>query len=197
MDQTSHGKSAQQQDYERQQAKIAEEKKSFWYEVWDWTRTIVITIIIALLFQNFVFTLARVDGESMMGTLLSDQRMAVLRIHYYFTEPQRGHVVLCRYPDFKEDCVKRVIGLPGETVSGMDGRVYINGEALDEPYLTFPDMYDFDPVTVPENSYFVVGDNRLNSLDSRSIGALPRDQIKGQCLAVVFPFDEIGGIPTE
>lgn len=174
-----------------------EKRKGLWHEVWDWVRTIVITVIVALLFQNFVFTLARVDGPSMLDTLHTQQLMAVLRAHYYFVKPERGQVVLCRYPDFEEDCVKRVIGLPGETVSAKDGKILIDGTPIDEPYLTRPDMYDFEPVTVPENSYFVVGDNRLNSLDSRSIGALPRNQIKGQCLAVVFPFDEIGGIPVK
>lgn len=180
---------------ETQDVPADDRRKKMWLEVFDWVRTIVVTLVVALLFQNFVFTLARVDGPSMQDTLHTSQLMAVLRVHYYFSTPQRGQVVLCRYPNYEEDCVKRVIGLPGETIHGENNTIYIDGVPLEEPYLTRPEFYDFAPVTIPEGEYFVIGDNRGNSLDSRAIGSLPRSKIKGQCLSVVYPFSEIGGIP--
>lgn len=172
----------------------SEAPKTFWREVIEWAVTLGIAVLAALIVQRYIFTLARVVGPSMQDTLKNDQIMVVLRIHYRFTEPERGDVVFCRYPDFVEDCVKRVIGLPGDTVSMSAGVVYINGQPLDEPYLTRRGTQDFAPVTVEEGRYFVMGDNRENSLDSRDVGALSRAAVEGECLAVVWPFSAWGAI---
>lgn len=156
-------------------------------EILDWVVTLGIAVIAALIVQRYVFTLTRVLGPSMEETLYTNQVMAVLRVNYYFNEPQRGDVVFCHYPGWEEDCVKRVIGLPGERLKIVDSTVYINDEPLEEPYLTLPDTSDFNEVVVPEGSYFVLGDNRRISLDSRGVGALERNAIGGQCLGVVWP----------
>ncbi len=166
----------------------------FWDELPDWIRTVVLTVMVALLIQRFVFTLARVDGSSMQETLHTREMMAVVRATYFFRGPERGEVVLCRYPNMEEDCVKRVIGLPGERVKIVDSTVFIDGEPLEEAYGILPETADFPEVAVRENEYFVLGDNRAVSLDSRMVGTLARNSIKGHCVAVVWPSAEWGAI---
>lgn len=91
-----------------------------------------------------------------------------LRLYYDFKEPERGDIVIFKYPDDESvDYLKRIIGLPGETVEIISGKVYINGELLDEPYLSEEPTGDFGPYQVPEDSYFMLGDNRAVSKDSR------------------------------
>ena len=91
-----------------------------------------------------------------------------LRLYYNFKEPERGDIVIFKYPDDESvDYLKRIIGLPGETVEIISGKVYINGELLDEPYLSEEPTGDFGPYQVPEGSYFMMGDNRAVSKDSR------------------------------
>ena len=113
--------------------------------------------------------------------------------------PQRFDVVICRYPGRGDtNFVKRVVGLPGDTVEVRDGWLYVNGTRYDEPYIS--DQYrggwlnTFGPCTVPEGEYFVMGDHRNNSNDSRSVGTIPRSSIIGHVRCVLFPFGEIRGI---
>jgi len=113
--------------------------------------------------------------------------------------PQRFDVVICRYPGRGDtNFVKRVVGLPGDTVEILDGYLYINGDKQDEPYIS--DEYrvgrlnTFGPYTVPEGAYFVLGDHRNNSNDSRSQGAISRNMIIGHVRTVLYPFNEIRGI---
>ena len=137
-----------------------------------------------------------VEGVSMQPNLETGQYFIVSRMAYWFNEPQRGDVIVFDYPNNPEnDYVKRVIGLPGETVSiGQDGQVSVNGQVLSEPYLTSHRSIQGEWV-VPEGSYFVMGDNRAQSSDSRSWGTLERSFIIGKAWLSYWPFDLWGGAP--
>ena len=195
--------------------------KSLTREILGWILTIVVAIAIALPVRAFGFELVRVDGESMDDTLANGEIMFVTKYDYASTwlafpwqddkakenaarittggNPERFDVVICRYPGRGDtNFVKRVVGLPGDTVEIRDGYLYINDEKQDESYIR--DEYrsgwlnSFGPYTVPEGAYFVLGDHRNNSNDSRSQGAIPRDMIIGHVRTVLFPFSEIRGI---
>ncbi|NCB36851.1 MAG: signal peptidase I, partial [Clostridia bacterium] len=145
----------------------------------------------------------RVDGQSMCDTLQDQEIMLVTKPEYLLGEPQRGDVVICKYPGRTENFVKRLMGVPGDTLEIIDNVVYLNGTALDEPYLT-PDRnndgFSMAPITLTEGQYFVMGDNRDNSHDSRNYygstkpETLTRSQIIGHVRCVVFPFGNIRGI---
>lgn len=171
-------------------------------EVASWVFTLSLAVIIALLIRSFVFIIVQVDGSSMRDTLHDENRLFVWRAGYIFDSPQRGDIVICHYPrnvgthKANDNYVKRVIGLPGETVSISKGYVYINGDRLEEPYISENrrKIEDMQPVTLGEDEYFVMGDNRINSTDSRYVGPLKRDDILGKAVFKVWPFDEMGRI---
>ena len=117
--------------------------------------------------QSELVIKAKIPSESMENTLMIGDRLITLRTAYWFDEPKRGDIAVFPAPDTGELYVKRVIGEPGDTVEGKDGIVYVNKEALDEPYVKEPIDEDFGPFTVPEDRYFMMGDNRNNSWDSR------------------------------
>ncbi len=178
-------------------------KKSLKREIIGWVVTIVAAVLVALLVRSFVFIMVQVDGSSMLDTLHNENRLFVWRAGYLFDDPRRGDVVICHYPDnegnYDENVnyVKRVIGLPGDTVSIEAGDVYINGQKLDEPYVSLnrKSVKEYrDPVTLGEDEYFVMGDNRNNSRDSRYVGAIKRDQIVGKAIWKLYPFDQIGSV---
>ena len=190
-------------------------------EILEWILTIVVAVAIALPIRAFVFQLVRVDGGSMDDTLANNEIMFTTKFDYASTwlclpwqdaetkenakrittggNPRRFDVVICRYPGRGDtNFVKRVVGLPGETVELRDGYLYIDDVKYDEPYIN--DGYrsgwlnNFGPYTVPEGKYFVLGDHRNNSNDSRSVGAISRDMIMGHVRTVVYPFGNIRGI---
>ena len=154
---------------------------------------IVAVVLVALTIRSFIAEPIRVDGDSMVPTLVHNEDMFVEKMSYWFSDPLRGDIVICFYPGYTESCVKRVIGLPGETVSVVDGAIYINGKQLDESaYWSGEIIGDMDPVTVGQREVFVVGDNRNGSKDSRnpSVGCIPYAKVVGRVVAVVYPFDE-------
>lgn len=172
-------------------------------EIAGWVLTLVFAAVLALLINSFVFFFARVEGNSMLGTLKDGEVLFVWRAGYVFGQPQRGDIVICHYPetaeggylDQKNTCyVKRVIGLPGDTVSIRQGTVYINGEALKESYLETEriDSQSMEAVVLEEGEYFLMGDNRSDSTDSRRMGAVERGKILGKAVGVVYPFTEFG-----
>jgi len=178
-------------------------------EAVQWLLAIVIAIVLALLIRGFVFEQALVVGDSMQDTLFDGQRLIVFKTGYFFSPPKRGDIVILKYqegsfkylpiPDPNEiDYIKRVIGVPGDEVDIRDGSVYINGEKLDEPYakgITEPIAYGIEfPLVVPENKVFVLGDNRENSSDSRQIGLIDFERIKGKAVFRVYPFNVFGSI---
>lgn len=161
-------------------------------EILEWALTIIIPVVAALLIHQYLFTFARVDGTSMLDTLHENNIMGVSRLHYRLNEPQRGEIITCNYPgEGNKLFVKRIIGLPGETIEIREGTVYIDGEPIAETYLTRVDDQSMDPITLAKNEIFVMGDNRPVSRDSRAVGPLTLDEIYGRVLFVAFPFNEI------
>lgn len=169
-------------------------------EILSWILTIAVAVAAALLIRTFLFEPIRVDGESMCDTLQNGEIMLVTKPEYLTGDPQRGDVVICKYPGRTENFVKRVMGIPGDVIEIRSNVVYRNGEALDEPYLT-PERNDngfsMAPFTLGEDEYFVMGDNRDNSHDSRNYydyftpAALTRDMIIGHVRCVIIPFNSI------
>ena len=161
-------------------------------EILEWALTIIIPVVAALLIHQYLFTFARVDGTSMLDTLHENNIMGVSRLHYRLNEPQRGEIITCNYPeDGNKLFVKRIIGLPGETIEIREGTVYIDGEPIAETYLTRVDDQSMDPITLAKDEIFVMGDNRPVSRDSRAVGPLTLDEIYGRVLFVAFSFNEI------
>lgn len=151
--------------------------------------------------RQFLFEPVRVKGSSMLPTLHTGQLLAVSKAAYLTGEPQRGDVVICHYPNryadpwrlFRLYFVKRVIGLPGETVEIVEGVVHIDGQPLEEDYLDPArnrSRRSMDARTLGPDEYFVMGDNRDSSNDSRRVGPLPRDMLVGRVAGVLFPFSE-------
>ena len=148
----------------------------------------VITIILVILIKKNVVSPIQVNGESMMDTLHDGDIMILNIIKYRFSEIKRFDIVVVRQK--KEYIIKRVIGLPGETVEYKDNQLYINHKKVKDSYGRNP-TEDFS-VVVPEGSYFVLGDNRNNSLDSRYFGCFSEKQILGSTRLTLFPFSRMG-----
>ena len=159
--------------------------------VWELLQTLVMAGLLIVFFRTFVFQNYVVEGNSMQETLHPEERVIVGRLNYILGEPQRGDIVVFEYPlDTSRDYVKRIIGMPGETVSIRNNQVYIDGQPLGpETYLTYTRMNDFGPVSLGADEYFVLGDNRPGSSDSRSWGALNKRFIIGKAWLVYFPFN--------
>jgi len=160
-----------------------------------------VLIGVALFFLiHFSVQRAVVEGSSMEPSLQNDQVLLISKLAYKFGEPERGDIIIFPPPHIlnpEKDYIKRIIGLPGETVEIKDGVVYINGTALDEPYVTQSANGNFAKITVPANEYFVLGDNRNNSLDSRSGWTVPLDTIVGKAWFSIWPLDTFGLAPNE
>lgn len=171
-----------------------EEPFSWKKEIISWIQIIVAAVVIALFLNNVIIANSRVPTGSMMNTIMPKSRVIGSRLAYINSDPQRGDVVIFKFPDDPEQkiyYVKRVIGLPGETVNVVDGKVYINDSdtPLDEPYLPEPMEGSYGPYTVPEDCYFMMGDNRNNSLDARfwENQFVPKEKIMAKVLFCYFP----------
>ena len=152
---------------------------------------LVIFFAIHFMIQNF-----RIEQTSMQPNLHEGQYVLVNKTAYWFGHnPRRGDVVIFQVPD-QPDRIKRVIGLPGETVEVKpDGTVYINGHQLEEPYLAIQHSGVGGTWAVPQGEYFVIRDNRSVSQDSREIGPIPRNKIVGKAWLIVWPLHDWGGLP--
>ena len=205
------------------------EKKTVGQEILSWVLTILVAVVAALIIRSLVFEPVRVDGVSMDDTLANGEIMFVSKYDYSSTwlclpwqsntekenaprftfggNPQRFDVVICRYPGRGDtNFVKRVVGLPGDTIRLEDGYLYVKKKGQDEevryeePYIT--DEYrtgsrnNFEPFEVPEGQYFVMGDHRNNSNDSRYVGTISRDMIVGHVRQVVYPFSAWRSVPN-
>ena len=164
---------------------------------------ILLLAVAAVLVLHFVVQNFRIEGSSMQPNLHTGQYVLVNKTAYWFgRDPGRGDVIVFHAPDQPEmDRIKRVIALPGETIEvKRDGTVYIDGDQLDEPYLESADPgTKFGTWTVPENNYFVMGDNRLNSFDSRSVPdpvGIPRGNIVGKAWFIIWPIGNWGFAPN-
>ncbi|MBP2653153.1 MAG: signal peptidase [Firmicutes bacterium] len=164
----------------------------------DWIVSIVIAVALALFIRYFIVELYMVEGPSMQPTLRTAERLVVNKFIYRFKSPQRGDVLVFKYPsDTSRDFIKRVIAIPGDTIEIKDGRVFVNGELQNEPYILERTRGSYPLSTVPNGHIFVMGDNRNNSEDSRfnDVGFVPYELIKGKAIVVFWPFDHFKALP--
>lgn len=154
-------------------------------------------VVAALLFfaVNLVTARIRVEGSSMEPTLHDGELVVVYRLAYRWQAPERGDIVVFRFPlDPDRRFIKRIIGLPGDSIAVHGGQVWVNGEALDEPYIAAPPRYDGE-WQVQDDEVFVLGDNRNNSSDSQNWGPLPVRDLIGKAVLVYWPPEDMGLIP--
>lgn len=175
------------------------EKVSVIREILSWVVPFVLALVVALVLKNYIIINADVPTGSMENTIMPGDRLIGNRLAYLKAEPERGDIVIFRYPDDEEDLyVKRVIGLPGETVDIRDGKIYIDGasEPLLEDYLkeewtVATGTYHFE---IPEESYLMLGDNRNDSWDARywTNTYVHQEKILGKAIVVYWPFQDFG-----
>jgi len=166
--------------------------KPWWRETIE---TVLWALVIALLLRTFVVQAFWIPSRSMVPTLQINDRVLVAKFWYHFQEPKRGQIFVFKYPvDPNRDFVKRIIGLPGETIEIRDGTVFVDQSPVVEDYVEFPDAYSMDPVKIPEGNFFAMGDNRPNSADSRFWGFVPEDNIKGPVFFRYWPLNRIGTV---
>jgi len=156
--------------------------------------TVLPAILIALLINVFIGQATRVDGQSMEPNLYTDQRLVVEKVTYRFHGPERFDVVVIKVPSQgKELLIKRVIGLPGDVIEIHDGRVYVNGQLLDEIHARGDtNAIRLERITVPPLHVYVMGDNRGHSNDSRSFGPVPIENIVGRAWVSYWPLQAVG-----
>ena len=205
-------------------------KKPLWREILEWVVTILAAVAIALAVRTLFFEPVKVDGHSMDDTLADGEIMLVTKTDYLVGNPSRFDVVICNYPnrttkflgvfDTNVNFVKRIVGLPGDTVEIKGGYLYVNGEKYDEPYIndeyrtnwgsagytygpcyvpkkgeTFTDV-NGNEVVADEDYYFVMGDHRDNSNDSRAQGPIKRSMIVGHVQQIVWPLSSWRSVPN-
>jgi signal peptidase I len=163
----------------------------------EYVESFVIALALASFIIIFIMQSFYVQGLSMEPTLHHGERLMVDKLTYRYREPKRGEIVVFRYPsDTRRKYIKRVIGLPGDQVEVRKHLVYVNGIPLSEPYINGPTYRDYGPIIIPEGTYFVLGDNRNNSDDSRfsDVGPVPRKLLIGRALFLYWPLTRIAPI---
>jgi signal peptidase I len=156
--------------------------------------TLAVAVALALLIRVFILN-TEVNMPSMQNTLIAGQRLLVVKFLGNLNPPHRGDIIILRPPIAPEtEYVKRLIGLPGDTIEIKNGKVYLNSIALDEPYIKETPKYTYGPFTVPENNYFVLGDNRNNSADSHFGWTVTKENLTGKVWLRYWPFNKFGFI---
>ncbi len=180
--------------------KNEKKEKSFLRELAEFA---VIAFIVVIPFRMYVAQPFVVNGASMDPTFENGEYLIVDQLTYHFKKPQRGSILIFKYPnDTSKYFIKRVIGLPGETVRGKEGAITIinkenpEGITLEEPYIKLQKMDSFE-TKLGNREYFVMGDNRLGSADSRMWGALPEEDVVGRPILRLFPFSRINILPGD
>lgn len=194
--------------------KKEKEKKTLKEEILSWIYTLLAALVIVTVIRTFFFEPIRVDGESMQNTLMDGSVVLATKPEYWSGDYERGDIIICRYPNRNKESninlggsfeltftnhtlfVKRLLGLPGDIVEFRQGVFYLNGEKVDESHIDvcIPYYRDFGPYKLGADQYFVVGDNRGNSNDSRSVGPISEDMIVGHVSFVVWPLSEFGKV---
>jgi signal peptidase I len=158
-------------------------------------QTVLPALLIAAAMVIFVVQPTRVDGTSMEPTLHSGQRLVIEKVSYHFAAPGRGEVVVLKIPGREEAAlIKRVVATAGDVIAIRNGRVYLNGAVLDEPYLSQFTPGDLPSTVVPDGYIFVLGDNRGASNDSRTFGMIPTDHLVGRAILSYWPPEEAGPV---
>ena len=166
-------------------------------------KTVVTAGILAMGIRHLVAEARYIPSGSMEPTLEINDRLIIEKLSYRFRMPERGDVVVFKptqtleSQNFKDAFIKRVIGLPGETIEVKMGRVYVNGTPLREKYIEEEPQYDYGPVTIPEDQYLVLGDNRNNSYDSHYWGFVPREKLIGRAWVRFWPLNRVGSLDEE
>lgn len=186
---------------EEKQAELQAPKKTEWRkEIKDWTRSIVLAFVIVFLVNQFVFNLSTVDGSSMEPTLVEDEWLFVNRAVYLLGEPSQGEVVILKdpsqpYGERSKYLVKRVVAVPGDSLAIENGVLIINGERVNESYVKSLALGSHYPsITLSQDEYFVLGDNRTRSRDSRDFGPVSIDLIKGRADFILWPVQNWTGL---
>ena len=164
----------------------------------SWVRDLGISLILAGIVIVFLYQPVKVEGTSMMPRLVDQERIFINKFVYQLEPITRGDVVVFRYPfDQAKSYIKRVIGLPGETVRLVSGEVFINGRKLREPYIVeeYRDRQSHAPIVIPPDQYYVLGDHRNSSNDSRVWGPVPKQYVYGKAVFVYWPVDRLGFLP--
>lgn len=169
-------------------------KKNEWFE---WLQAIIIALLIALSIKCFLFDIIEVEGNSMNPTLEDKDRLIVNKINYYFNQPEVGDIVIFEYPaDRNFDFIKRIVAKEGDIVEIKNSTLYVNENKIIEPYIEAQRVEPFPRTVVPKDHFFVLGDNRRNSRDSRfsDVGFLKLGDIKGVAIYRIWPFRSLGSI---
>ena len=188
--------------------KQEKKKRTVWEEIQSWLMLIVTAVIIAGLFRGLVAEPIRVDGKSMINTLQDGEIVIVTKFNMLRGNYERGDVVICHYPgrtqsiwrigatmtmDINTAFVKRLVALPGDAVAVLNGQLYVNDQLVEEDYIDFPPSYDYPRTVMGADDFFVMGDTRASSHDSRAadVGPISEKMIVGHAKWVVFPFNKI------
>ena len=174
------------QETQAEEVKPVEEQTNWMRFLLDVVETVVLAVVL-FIGINAVSARVRVDGQSMRPTLEDGEFLLVNKTVYFFGDVSRGDIVVFHFPlNPEEELIKRVIGLPGDSVSVRDSQVFVNGQMLNEPYISQAPLYSGEWV-VTEGHLFVLGDNRNNSNDSKDWGLLPRENVVGKAVLIYWP----------
>ncbi|WP_054028902.1 signal peptidase I [Bacillus sp. FJAT-28004] len=168
--------------------------KRWMKEVREWVVSLGIAVVVALLFQNYVYAQSEVHNVSMQNTLVAGQRLIEDKWSYRLHEPRHGDIVIISGPESELRLIKRVVGLPGDVIDIKNGEVYLNGEKIEEQYVkgqTVAGSVSL-PFKVKEGQLFVMGDNREHSMDSRELGPIARSSIEGKAVFRIWPLPKFG-----
>jgi signal peptidase I len=168
---------------------IKKGKKSMIRELLE---TVISAGIIAFIIITFIGQVTVVRGASMEPTLHNNERLIANKISYRFETPERGEIIIFRPPlEIKRNYIKRIVGIPGDKIEITNGEIYLNDKKLEESYVKNRSYENMPPTIVPDNSFFVLGDNRPNSSDSRYWGFVPRKNVVGRAWIVFWPLNKI------
>ena len=173
------------------------------HEIKEWTSSILVALVLTLIIRTYVIQAFKIPSGSMRPTLMEGDKLFVNKYIYRFKKPERGDIIVFKYPvDPKKDFIKRLVGFGGESVEIRDGKIYVEGKALEDP-TSFGKFYYYnhDPygapnekTLIPEGAYFVLGDNSANSTDSRFWGFVPQKNVLGKAIFRWWPPKRIGTI---
>jgi signal peptidase I len=164
-------------------------------EIRGWARDVFFAIGTAVIIVVFFYQPVKVEGTSMLPELVDQERIFVNKFVYRFEDVRRNDIVVFRFPlDPTKSYIKRVVGLPGDEIELIRGQLYVNGGRVEEPYIPdeFRDLGTYPPLTVPAGSYYVLGDHRNTSNDSRTWGTVSRDFVVGKAVFAYWPIDQFG-----
>ena len=168
------------------------------FEARFWLRDLILAVLLSFIVIVFLYQPVQVEGTSMMPRLENHERIFINKFVYRFEPIERGDIVVFWYPlDPSKSYIKRVVGLPGDGVSIRNGRVYVNGRRLEEPYLPpeYVDHQSYPTAVVEPDHYYVLGDHRESSNDSRVWGTVDRRYIYGKAVFIYWPFSQFGSLP--